>query len=115
MARQILRPWCTFTFESWHFWPDPPVKYLYLGNSHRHLFHVKAVFDEDKSREVEFIDARGRLEEFAQIQLVGTDVAPVPYSCEEMASRLLASHEGLVSVDVSEDGENGATVSVQED
>lgn len=105
--------WCTFTFESWHFWPAPPTKYVYLGNSHRHMFHVKAVFEETESRAIEFIDARQRLEGFAQMHLVGTAVAPVPYSCEDMAKRIFLAHEGLVSVEVSEDGENGATVALQ--
>ena len=45
-----------FNIPGFHNWPNPPEKYSYLGNRHRHLFHwvIKIAVEED-NRQIEFI------------------------------------------------------------
>jgi len=109
-------------FEGVHCYPDAPSEVCYLRNPHRHMFYVEVemeVFHDD--REVEFIMAKHRLEEFIETDRVvnfGTQ------SCEMIAKEIQTHfkklypipnsqthnrdpYSRLVNVRVSEDGENG--------
>lgn len=113
----------TTSFDGLHHWPhaEPPVEFL--AHSHRHVFKVRAemsVVHED--RDIEFIWLKHQLDDFLEAdfpRLVNPkQQARKDYgstSCETMAitiaSWLNQQHpRRVVSVEVSEDGENGAIV-----
>lgn len=110
--------WCTTQFEGWHRWMDAPHEFAYLRCSHRHMFHVKVqVTVQELDRQIEFIDLKHKVEELLGLSLFGntSQSKPAYHSCEMMAKELgqalqLALNTELITVTVSEDGENGATV-----
>lgn len=105
--------WVRFTSERFHRWLSAPddVLHRHLRDQHRHLFHVKVGVrvshsDRDISFELLSRDAQGSWM---------TLVPKFSYlSCEAMAERLgstlLAKGYRVLIVEVSEDGENGATL-----
>ena len=114
--------WVTFRREGTHKFPaaltDPKFKtgdeydVSFLGYPHRHMFHFKIaieVFHDD--REIEFIQFKRWLE-----NLYGKGVLELDYkSCEMMATDLYQQIRAKypkreVTIDVSEDGENGAVI-----
>ncbi len=106
--------WIKFREERVHWWPGAPLHRSYLGNRHRHLFHVTVqtcVGHDD--REIEFHDlldeARSRFAEMVPLAS--------PMSCEHMArqlgSRLSHHYQRTFRVEVSEDGECGAIVTTE--
>ena len=114
--------WVTFRREGTHKFPaaltDPKFKtgdeydVSFLGYPHRHMFHFKIaieVFHDD--REIEFIQFKRWLE-----NLYGKVVLELDYkSCEMMATDLYQQISAKypkreVTIDVSEDGENGAVI-----
>lgn len=100
----------TFAMEGHHRWLEAPQEVRYLANMHRHLFHIKvAVETFHKEREVEFHTL------LHQAQNAYTQGAE--QSCEEIAERLLARLREMyldrrMRVEVWEDGENGASISL---
>lgn len=108
--QSISSAWVKTTFEGWHAWPDAPAHRAYLRATHRHLFHVTVglrVMHDD--REVEFHD----LQDCVRVCLPSPQLGA--QSCEMIAK---AIWEGVSArfpgrsgfVEVSEDGEVGATV-----
>lgn len=114
--------WVTFRREGIHKYPaaltDPKLKtgdeydVSFLGYPHRHVFHFKVaieVFHDD--RDIEFIQFKRWLE-----NLYGKGTLELDYkSCEMMATDLYKQINARypnreVTIDVSEDGENGATI-----
>lgn len=107
----------TFQKEGIHKYPaaatDPKLESVsFLGALHRHIFHFRitiGVFHND--RDVEFIMFKRELE-----NLYGSGILQMDYkSCEMLADGLIEyisnKYPGRhISVEVSEDGENGATV-----
>lgn len=117
----MLSVWITFHVERIHSWPNAPLDLLHghLRNPHRHLFYVRveAAVD-DAYRRISFEELKN-----TSARLFA-DAIPYEstYSCEEMAVRLgdaLYHNDAdlaLRRIDVSEDGENGATwLNVQEE
>lgn len=108
--------WAEVRLPGFHHWPAAPDHRSYLRARHRHLFHITttvAVAHDD--RDTEFHDlgdiVRGWWGPGAR--------ECGPASCETLA-RTLADYlraQGLrvVEVAVSEDGEAGATVTVQQE
>lgn len=100
-------------FQGIHSYPNAPEEVSYLRYPHRHVFHVKVrleVLHDD--REVEFIMFKIEIEKFIQENLEQLNNK----SCEMIASQILTHvinsyPERDCSVSVSEDGENGATLS----
>jgi 6-pyruvoyl-tetrahydropterin synthase len=109
---------CTTRFVGFHRWPDAPKEVAYLQANHRHEFRVKVLVEvQHNDRHVEFITLKDhtdktinhlklneRKDHWDNVQSL---------SCEMMANRIaseLHSFYGYVvySVEVSEDGENGA-------
>lgn len=105
-----------------HCWPTAPPQYAYLRAPHRHMFHVKIeVVVGGLNRDVEFIQLkRDATASFVQLgtwtQNMGSSDA-LDYgaqSCEMLADALKAtmdtypSRYNITSIEVSEDGENGA-------
>jgi hypothetical protein len=101
------RVWVTLQKEALHCWPECPFEDVaFLRKSHRHLFHIrceKEVRHDD--RDVEFI--RWKREVSLALDRLGYDLGRM--SCEELAKWLLQTFD-CHSVEVSEDGENGAIV-----
>lgn len=99
--------WVTTRFEGWHRWKDAPDECAYLRDYHRHLFHIRLeVAVTGNNREVEFIGLKACLDEYLRFRYAGQRFES---SCEQIAEDLLKRFEA-VSCEVSEDGENGATV-----
>jgi hypothetical protein len=110
----ITKIWVTAQFEGFHKWPEAPIAQSFLSNLHRHIFHVKATFWVDgMERELEFFEVKTRLQ--VLIEKLKEHLSKNPgMSCENMAYKLLdfLSKDDLwvQSVEVSEDGENGAII-----
>ena len=117
--------WVTFTKEGIHKYPaaleDPALatgdKYdvSFLGYPHRHMFHFRVeiqVFHDD--RDIEFIQFKRWLEE-----LYGDGILQLDYkSCEMIAEELAETinkryPDRKMIITVSEDNENGATLTFE--
>lgn len=122
MSNMKSKIWVTFRREGIHKYPaaltDPKLKtgdeydVSFLGYPHRHIFHFRVaieVFHDD--RDIEFIQFKRWLE-----NLYGKGTLELDYkSCEMMATDLYQQINARypnreVTIDVSEDGENGATI-----
>lgn len=107
----ITQVWITSRFEAFHKYPDAPNEVKFLRNSHRHVFHVQLSVYTEKSREVEFFLLRKDLDRIVRpLNKQNLD----SLSCEGIAVLIatkLAFKYSLASITVSEDGENGATLS----
>lgn len=113
---------CSFDFEAWHNWPGAPAEYTYLSNSHRHMFHVVVTASvTDNERELEIIDMKHKFHYFSTTKFLGTSDKPMPYSCETMCeslidyAKMMYGAERSYTVEVSEDGENGALITYTPD
>jgi len=101
-----------FTAPGFHHWAGASGERSYLAQPHRHLFNVEArVAVSHDDREIEFHD----LLDFARAQFGEGDFGES--SCERLARKLakkMARRYGRACcVSVSEDGEVGATYSVE--
>jgi hypothetical protein len=122
MSNMKSKIWVTFRREGIHKYPaaltDPKLKtgdeydVSFLGYPHRHMFHFKVaieVFHDD--RDIEFIQFKRWLE-----NLYGKGTLELDYkSCEMIATDLYQQINARypnreITIDVSEDGENGATM-----
>ncbi len=107
--------WVTGQFVGYHKWPDAPAEVGFLRHLHRHLFKVKlSIFVSHDNRQEEFFIVQDSLIHYLRETFEhGFDVESTT-SCEQMARRIAAHFLALDykvrSVEVSEDGENGATV-----
>jgi hypothetical protein len=101
--------YCTVLFEGIHCWPECPFEEVkYLRDPHRHVFHIK-VFKRvnHDDRDVEFIMLKHRVEEYLHEKYPDGQLGAT--SCEMLGRELLGMFNAT-SVQVSEDGENGAFV-----
>jgi hypothetical protein len=106
-----------FTKEGIHRYPaagtDPKLASVnFLAYPHRHIFHFRVTIDVfHNDRDIEFIMFKRELE-----NLYGNKTLEIDYkSCEMLAEDLIdyisAKYPGRrIFVEVSEDGENGATL-----
>lgn len=93
-----------------HNYPNAPQSVAHLRNLHRHMFHFKVsieVFNND--RDVEFLLFKTAVEEAIDKMIPHTSSS----SCERMAdlisADLIAKYpQRQITIEVSEDGENGA-------
>jgi len=103
--------WAKATGPGFHYWSDAPDNRDYLRDRHRHLFHLMAEVEvTHDDRDVEFHDLQDAIRAWW-----GPDALDLgPTSCESIARSLAGHLAGLgmrvVSVEVAEDGENGATL-----
>jgi hypothetical protein len=107
----------TFQKEGIHKYPaaatDPALESVsFLGSPHRHIFHFRVEIDVfHNDRDVEFIMFKRELE-----ALYGNGTLQMDYNSCEMLSEALIEYISkrypgrTISVEVSEDGENGATL-----
>lgn len=116
--------WVTHRFAAFHRWPDAPAGRNYLGVKHRHLFHVRAEVEvSHDDRDIEFHDLLDHVVKSCNalgvVDLTGTRNL-YAMSCE-MIARHVAEYlrttvypGRAVRVEVSEDGECGARVELEE-
>jgi hypothetical protein len=107
---------CTLQIEGQHNWPGCPFpEVAYLKDLHRHVFHIKAykkVTHDD--RDVEFIMLKHKIESYFYEEYFDSNIRMMDFenmSCEMIAKELITKFD-LLKCEVSEDGENGAIVSV---
>jgi len=106
-------------FAHVHRWPNAPkhgslanLVIGFLSEPHRHMFHVRiSVSVSGLDREIEFLDFKQYVDNYIESQInAGWHTA----SCEQMAASiamyLVNNNIPVASVEVSEDGENGAIV-----
>lgn len=111
----------TTSFAGWHAWPGAPAGRAYLAVAHRHLFEVTvSVPVAHDDRDIEFHDLLDVVKE--AVDAISEWMAdfndPVSWSCEELAIKIghsvgMALELSSVRVEVSEDGENGASVTME--
>lgn len=111
------------TFRAMHCWGDALPAVGFLKHLHRHVFHVEArlsVTHDDRDHEFFMVQSRldGIITSLMQQRESRSDKHSRPqhyaWSCERWAAlifeRLTLGYRGVLSVAVSEDGENGALV-----
>jgi hypothetical protein len=108
--------YCTVLLEGLHYWPDCHINEVsYLKDPHRHVFHVKAFKKvSHDNRDVEFIVLKHEIESYFYDKYFNSTVRLFdfgPKSCEMLAKEIISKFD-LSRCEVSEDGENGAIVSV---
>lgn len=103
--------YCTTRVVGFHNWPNAPFSSEFLKSKHRHEFHIKVIVNVvHNDRDIEFIRLREDVDEMfaggSPVHNFGSK------SCEMIAEdikSILETKEYKVhSVEVSEDGENGA-------
>lgn len=125
MDRATRQIWVTFRKEGIHKYPaaatDPALAtgdeydVSFLGVPHRHIFHFRVSIDVfHNDRDIEFIQFKRWLENLYRDGTLQLDFK----SCEMMADDLyqqIATRypERSVIIEVSEDGENGATIAYE--
>ena len=114
--------WVTFTKEGIHKYPaaltDPKLAtgdeydVSFLGYPHRHTFHFKVqiqVFHQD--RDIEFIQFKRWLENLYKEDTIQLDYKSCEMIFDELAEAINEQYPArAITITVSEDGENGATI-----
>lgn len=109
--------WVTFRKEGIHCYPDaltnPDLADVsFLGHPHRHIFHFKVEIEVmHNDRDIEFIQFKRWLENLYDLALLELDSK----SCEMISDDLYAQiamkyPQRNVTIEVSEDGENGCRI-----
>jgi hypothetical protein len=105
-------------FIGFHHWPGAPQEVSFLRNLHRHIFNVRvAVWVDHSNRDVEFFILKNKVTTIIGAKLLPLLVSTPSMSCEMMAEFLLdclrkTETYKVRSVEVNEDGENGAVLEV---
>lgn len=108
----ITAVFCTTRFVWFHKWPEAPESVKYLRDLHRHEFHVKVyVLAKHDDRAIEFQTLKLQVDEYI---LFHKQTWSESSSCEMLAKDILSGLRvrelPVFSVEVLEDGENGALV-----
>ena len=110
--------WVTFQREGIHKYPaaldDPKLAEVsFLGYPHRHMFHFKveiSVFHDD--RDIEFIQFKRWLENLYKEDILNLDYKSCEMMSDDLYSHIANKYPGrAITIEVSEDGENGCCVS----
>lgn len=108
--------WITTQFIGFHHWPEAPASVAFLRTLHRHVFKVRCEFSVSHGdRQLEFFLVQQSVNALIQKVLLPGLVSVPTQSCEMLAESLLTELRksyACLSVEVSEDGENGAIVSI---
>ena len=118
--------WVTFQKEGIHKYPaaltDPKLAtgdeydVSFLGYPHRHIFHFKVaieVFHDD--RDIEFIQFKRWLENLYKGAILALDYKSCEMIAEDLYTQINARHPGrAVTIEVSEDGENGCYIQFEQ-
>jgi hypothetical protein len=102
----------TFQKEGIHRYPDAPEGVEFLKHPHRHIFHFRVdidVFHND--RDIEFILFKRELEALYTAATLEVDYKSCEMLAEDLIDYISKKYPGRkISVEVSEDGENGANL-----
>jgi len=118
--------YCTLQIEGTHNWPGCPFEEVdYLRVPHRHMFHIKAhKLVTHSDRDVEFIMLKHQIQRYLigrywsgwENHTAGRTAKGLcefgAMSCEMIAEELINQFD-LCRCEVSEDGENGAILTVK--
>tara|TARA_A100000172_G_C3007976_1_gene98698 strand:+ start:446 stop:862 length:417 start_codon:yes stop_codon:yes gene_type:complete len=113
VERQVKKNiWVTFQKEGIHKYPDAPDEVDFLRYPHRHMFHFKVqieVYDND--RDIEFFIFKRWLESLYADSILELDYKSCEMMADDLAKQIKDKYPGRqLSIDVSEDGENGCHV-----
>jgi len=107
----------TFQREGIHKYPaaltDPALESVrFLGFEHRHMFHFKVGIGVNHlDRDIEFIIFKRWLESLYGDGVIQLDFKSCEMIAEDLYAQISSRYPGrAVSIDVSEDGENGAVL-----
>lgn len=96
-----------------HCWPQAPEAVKFLRDPHRHMLHIQLTTEVNHNdREIEFIMLKRSLDSILKLMIVEL---PINASCEMVGVELmnwLHNNYGTraTSIEVFEDGENGAII-----
>lgn len=108
--------WVKFTKPGIHCYPNAPEEVSYLRSPHRHLFHFKVgitVFHDD--REIEFHMFLNWIQSLYSNSVLELDFKSCEMIARELISQIQTKYDCTnreISVEVSEDNECGAVVTV---
>lgn len=105
---------CKIKVEGFHHYPDAPQQVDFLRHRHRHVFHITAMFHvEHMNRDLEIFMVQDELSKWI-CNKYGTPCEFGAMSCEHIADDILKnySYKGCRTVEVLEDGDGGAIVSL---
>jgi hypothetical protein len=123
MTNPTRKIWVKFQKEGIHCWPEaknmPHIatgdKYdtSFLSYPHRHMFHFRVSIDvQHQDREIEFIQVKRWLENMYGEGTLELNHRSCEMIAEELYAQIHARYPGrAVEITVSEDDENGATLS----
>ena len=104
--------WVTFQKEGIHKYPDAPDEVDFLRYPHRHIFKFKVqieVYNDD--RDIEFFIFKRWLESLYADDTLQLDYKSCEMMADDLAKQIKDKYPGRqLSIDVSEDGENGCHV-----
>ena len=104
--------WVTFQKEGIHKYPDAPDEVDFLRYPHRHIFKFKVqieVYTDD--RDIEFFIFKRWLESLYADDILQLDYKSCEMMADDLAKQIKDKYPGRqLSIDVSEDGENGCHV-----
>jgi hypothetical protein len=107
----------TFQKEGIHRYPNAPEGVEFLAHPHRHIFHFRVdidVFHND--RDIEFILFKRELEALYSAATLQVDYKSCEMLAEDLIDYISNKYPGRkIAVQVSEDGENGATLVYEPD
>lgn len=117
MDRQI---YIQTQFTGYHRWDNAPEEVAFLRNAHRHVFQVKVTVPvSHNDRDIEFFMMKRIVDDFISNEFVWKCQPDGNIgSCEMIAEKIadyihkyyILDWDDIVTVDVSEDGENGAII-----
>ena len=104
--------WVTFQKEGIHKYPDAPDEVEFLRYPHRHIFKFKVQIDvEHDDRDIEFFIFKRWLESLYADDTLQLDYKSCEMMADDLAKQIKDKYPGRrLSIDVSEDGENGCHV-----
>ena len=120
MIKKRSQIWVTFQKEGIHCYPaaldDPKLAtgdwddVSFLGHPHRHIFHFRVGIDVlHEDRDIEFIQFSRWLQRLYNMDVLELDHKSCEMISDELAEKINEKYPGRkVTIEVSEDGENGS-------
>lgn len=117
MDKALRMIWVTFQKEGIHKYPaaaeDPKLADVsFLANEHRHIFHFRVYIDVfHNDRDIEFIQFKRWLQGLYNSEVLTLDYKSCEMIADDLYIRIAQRYPGrCVIIEVSEDNENGCTI-----
>jgi hypothetical protein len=108
----MMEIFITTEFVGLHKWDNAPEKVSFLRNLHRHIFKVKVWFKVNhNNRDLEFFLMKEKIENRLEQTLKAINYENIG-SCETLCENISTFDNKITKVEVSEDGENGAILTL---